>query len=83
MRCLIQKIQNFLRSPRKRTCLCALLMFLVPVTGWVPIELLWLANLCFLWKDAPRRGMRIFYAILIVFVSALVRWNLTARFFLK
>ena len=78
----LTRIQNFLYDPRKRTTLCVILTFLVPITGWVPIELLWLGNLCFLWKETAQRKIRFLYGFLIVFVSGLILWNLTARFFL-
>lgn len=79
----LTKIQNFLHDPRKRTILCAILTFLVPITGWIPMELLWLENLCFLWKEHAQRKIRFWYGFLIALVSGLLLWNLTAHFFLS
>lgn len=76
------QLQSLLRNPRRRTNLCVILTVLVPVIGWIPIELLWLGNLCFLWKEHPQCKIRFWYGFLIVLVSGLLLWNVITRMLL-
>ena len=50
--------------------------FLIPVTGWNPILILWLINLFFGYKENRKNKSRYFYLGAMVFVGLLIGFNL-------
>ncbi len=77
--------RKWLEDPVKRSGLVSVvscgLAFLIPVTGWNPLLLLWTANFCFAYKENLHRTVRFFYGAAALLLLAMAAFNLTMRFF--
>jgi len=69
-----------LYDPTFRNCLVSvlsvLLSFLIPVTGWNPILVLWLINLYFGYKENQNNKTKYFYLCALILVGVLIGFNL-------
>ena len=57
--------------------LTCLLVFLLPLTGWIPILALWALELCLSLREVTGHGMRIFLRVLLGVVFALIVFDLS------
>lgn len=75
-------LQTWVLEPGRRYVLISMtscvLLFLVPLWGWTPLLVLWLAGSCLSYRDAGRSGIRFLHAALAVLFAALALMNVAA-----
>ena len=54
--------------------------FLIPLTGWNPILLLWETDLYFSYRKSTNKKIKIFYAVAIALLAMLIFSNALTRF---
>lgn len=82
---LIKRFFKKLHDSTFRNCLISVLSvclgFLIPLTGWNPILVLWLVNLFFGYKENKKNTFKYFYIIAIILLSILIGINLFLKLF--
>ena len=60
--------------------LFSVLPFLIPVLGWNPLLLLWLAKIACAYKETTSRGIHLFYCFMALICITMIIMNLYMRF---
>ena len=75
---------SILSDSRKRNKVFAwiscVMAFLIPLTGWNPILLLWETDLYFSYRKSTNKKIKIFYAVAIALLAILIFSNALTRF---
>ena len=74
---MLKRIHDSGYRRRMEGLLTCILVFLLPLTGWIPILALWALELCLSLREVTGHGMRIFLRVLLGVVLALIVFNLS------
>lgn len=74
----LHSVKTLLQNNKTYTLILCLLIFLLPITGWIPMLLLWLFKLVSLFQRNRGNTSRFVYGLLLLAVSVLLLQNLLA-----